>query len=69
LLTASEFVKLAEQRRSRAARGLIPPVNEQVLEELHRCGVLVPLLRVDLEAVAGDLGIHSDSSAGVLDGQ
>ena len=47
LLTASEFAKLAELRRSRAARSL-PPVNEQVLEELHRRGVLVPLFRVDL---------------------
>ena len=62
LLTAGEFVKLAEQRRSRAARGLIPPVNEQVLEELHRCGVLVPLFRVDLEPVAGASGIDISAS-------
>jgi hypothetical protein len=47
LLTAGDFAKLAEERRSRAARSL-PPVNQQVLEELHRCGVLVPLFRVDL---------------------
>jgi hypothetical protein len=47
LLTASEFAKLAERRRRRTARGL-PAVNEHVLEELHRCGVLVLLFRVDL---------------------
>ncbi len=62
LLTVSEFVKLGEQRRSRAARGLIPPVNEQVLEELHRCRVLVPLFRVDLEPVAGAPGIDISTS-------
>lgn len=62
LLTASEFVKLGEQRRSRAARGLIPPVNEQVLEELHRCRVLVPLFRVDLEPVACAPGIDISGS-------
>jgi hypothetical protein len=65
LLTGSEFVRLAEQRRSRAARGLIPPVNEQVLEELHQCGVLVPLFRVDLEPVAGapDIDISDSRTA------
>jgi hypothetical protein len=35
LLSASEFVKLGEERRSRVGRGLVPPVNEQVLEELQ----------------------------------
>ena len=48
LLTVSEFAGMAGKRRGRAGRRL-PPVNEQVLEELHRCGVLVPLFRVDLE--------------------
>jgi hypothetical protein len=37
-------------------------VNEQVLEELHRCGVLVPLFRVDLEPVAGASGIDISAS-------
>lgn len=46
-MTAGEFARFAEQRRSRAMRGL-PPVNKQVLEELHRCQVLIPLFRVDL---------------------
>lgn len=41
-MTVSEFAKFAEQHRIRAMRSL-PPVNDQVLEELHRCGVLVPL--------------------------
>ena len=49
LLTVSEFADMAGKRRGRAGRRL-PPVNEQVLEELHRCGVLVPLFRVDLES-------------------
>ena len=48
LLTVSEFAEMAGKRRGRAGRRL-PPVDEQVLEELHRCGVLVPLFRVDLE--------------------
>jgi hypothetical protein len=39
---------MAGKRCGRAGRRL-PPVNEQVLEELHRWGVLVPLFRVDLE--------------------
>lgn len=59
-LTATEFVKLAEQRRSRTARSL-PPVSEQVLEELHRCRVLVPFFRVDLIPDAG--GAAMDISA------
>lgn len=46
LLTASDFAKLAEQRRCRATRSL-PSVDALVLEELHSCGVLVPLFRVD----------------------
>ena len=49
LLTVSEFADMVRKRRGRAGRRL-PPVNEQVLEELHRCGVLVPLFRVDLES-------------------
>jgi hypothetical protein len=48
LLTVREFADMAGKRRGRAGRRL-PPVNEQVLEELHRWGVLVPLFRVDLE--------------------
>ena len=48
LLTVSEFAGMAGKRCGRADRRL-PPVNEQVLEELHRRGVLVPLFRVDLE--------------------
>ena len=47
LLGASEFAKLAMERRSRADRSL-PVINEQTLEDLHRGGVLVPLFRVDL---------------------
>ena len=47
LLTAAEFATLAGQRRSRATQGL-PPLDAQVLEELHRCEILVPLFRVDL---------------------
>ncbi len=46
LLNAADFAKQAERRRSRAQRQL--PMSVQVLEELHRHGVLVPLLRVDL---------------------
>lgn len=61
LLTPSEFGKLAEQRRNRAEQGL-PPVNEQVLEELHRCSVLVPLLRVDLVASGDVPGIDLSTS-------
>ena len=52
LLTVSEFADMARKRRGRAGPRL-PPVDEQVLEELHRCGVLVPLLRVDLEPAPG----------------
>lgn len=49
LMSADEFAKQAERRRSRGMRSL-PPVNVQVLEELHRHGVLIPLFRVDLTA-------------------
>src|SRR5262249_22250996 len=52
LLTVSEFADMARRRRGRAGRHL-PPVDEQVLEELHRWGVLVPLFRVDLEPIPG----------------
>src|SRR5260370_19432858 len=61
LLTASDFARLAGQRRSRAARGL-PGVDEQVLEELHRCGVLVPLFRVDLVPGPSTQGIDLSGS-------
>jgi hypothetical protein len=61
LLTASEFGKLGEQRRSRAARSLTA-VNEQVLEELHRCRVLVPLFRVDLAPEPGAVRIDTSTS-------
>jgi hypothetical protein len=47
LLSADDFAKQAERRRSRWMRNL-PPVNAQVLEELHRHGIFVPLFRVDL---------------------
>jgi len=50
-MMTSEFASFADQRRSRATRGR-PPVNEQVLGELHRCGVLLPLFPVDPEASA-----------------
>jgi hypothetical protein len=60
LLTASSFVELAEERRSRAGRNL--PINEQVLEELHRCGVLVPLFRVDLTPSPGAVEIDISAS-------
>jgi hypothetical protein len=46
LLTASDFVKQAEFRRSHADRGL--PMDLRVLEVLHRYSVLTPLFRVDL---------------------
>src|ERR1700722_2939133 len=61
LLTASGFVKLAEERRSRAGHSL-PPINEPVLEELHRCGVLVPLFRVDLRPSRGAAEIDISAS-------
>lgn len=49
LLTAQEFASQSERRRGREMRSL-PPINAQVLEELHRHGILVPLFRVDLTA-------------------
>lgn len=61
LLTASEFAKLATQRRSRADRSL-PPVNEQTLQELHRGGILLPLFRVDLAARPGVAAIDITDS-------
>lgn len=48
LLSAGDFAKLAEERRNREQRHSLPRMDEQVLEELHRCGALVPLFRVDL---------------------
>lgn len=59
LLSADEFAKQAERRRSRGMHSL-PPVNTQVLEELHRHGVLIPLFRVDL--AAGEPGRQVDIS-------
>jgi hypothetical protein len=50
LLSARDFAKLADERRNREQRHTLPRMDEQVLEELHRTGVLVPLYRVDLDA-------------------
>ena len=61
LLDASEFGKLAAQRRSRADRSL-PPVDEQTLQELHRGGLLVPLFRVDLTPQPHSPGIDISGS-------
>ena len=61
LLTPSDFARLAEERRGRAGRSL-PPVNEQVLEELHYRRVLVPLFRVDLTPSLGAAGIDISAS-------
>ena len=61
LLSASEFAKLATERRSRADRSS-PPVNEQTLHELHRGGVLVPLFRVDLTPTPRRAGIDISDS-------
>ena len=61
LLTASDFATLAGERRSRAGRSL-PPVNEQVLKELHRYGVLVPFFRVDLAPGPHAQGIDISTS-------
>jgi hypothetical protein len=47
LMSADEFAKQAMRRRNRWTRRL-PSINAQVLEELHRYGALIPLLRVDL---------------------
>ena len=46
LLTAADFAKEAERRRSRSARHW--RMDVQVLEELHRHQVIEPLYRVDL---------------------
>ncbi len=61
LLTASDFAKLAGERRSRAGRSL-PSVDEQVLEELHRYGALIPLFRVDLTPGPDAQGIDLSTS-------
>lgn len=61
LLTASDFAGLAGERRSRATLSL-PSINEQVLEELHRCEVLVPLFRVDLTPGPEARGIDVSAS-------
>ena len=47
LMSAHEFAKQAERRRSKGLRSR-PAISRQVLEELHRHGVLIPLFRVDL---------------------
>jgi hypothetical protein len=60
-ITASDFARLAGERRSRAGRSL-PAVDEQILEELHRCGVLVPFFRVDLTARPGTHEIDVSTS-------
>jgi hypothetical protein len=59
LLSANEFAKQAGRRRNRTMRSL-PPINAQVLEELHRSGVLIPLFRVDL--TPGESGRQVDLS-------
>ena len=52
LLSARDFAKLADERRSREQRHTLLRMDEQVLGELHRAGVLAPLYRVDLDARA-----------------
>jgi hypothetical protein len=47
LLRADEFANQAKRRRPPSVDDL-PPINAQVLEELHRHGVLIPMFRVDL---------------------
>ena len=59
--SARDFGKLADERRSREQRHTLPRMDEQILEELHRAGVLLPLYRVDLDARAGAKAI--DTSA------
>jgi hypothetical protein len=61
LLEASEFAKLAEQRRARSAWHM-PSVDALVLEGLHRSGVLVPLFRVDPVATSDALRIDVSAS-------
>ena len=65
LLSARDFAKLADERRSREHRHTLLRMDEQVLGELHRAGVLVPLYRVDLDARAGakaiDMSAHLTS--------
>src|SRR5262249_51612285 len=48
-MTPDTFAEQAQRRRPPSVDDL-PPVNAQVLEELHRHGVLIPLFRVDLTA-------------------
>ncbi len=59
LLTAEDFATQAEFRIGRGHRRL-PRIDAQVLEELHRHGVLIPLFRVDL--TAGDSSHQVDLS-------
>jgi hypothetical protein len=47
LMSPDEFAKQAGRRRSRGMQRL-PTIDVQILEELHRHDVLVPLFRVDL---------------------
>lgn len=61
LLTAGEFAGQAQRRRSRAMFAL-PSIDAQVLEELHRWGVLVPLFRVDLTPGPDAQGIDLSTS-------
>jgi hypothetical protein len=61
LLTARELSSLAAERRNRTSRSL-PAVDAQLLEELHRCQILVPLFRVDLTPRSGVQGINISTS-------
>jgi hypothetical protein len=47
LMSADTFAEEAERRRSKGMRSR-PAITAQVLEELHRHGVLIPLFRVGL---------------------
>jgi hypothetical protein len=46
-MSADEFAKQGERRRSKGLHSR-PAISTQVLEELHRHGVLIPLFRVGL---------------------
>jgi hypothetical protein len=61
LLSAGSFASLANERRSRMGREL-PSIDEQILEELHRCGVLTPLFRVNLTPSPEAEGIDISTS-------
>ena len=61
LLTAGDFADQANRRRSRGSSGY-PQINTQILEELHRHGVLTPLFRVDLAAGGPDCQIDVSKS-------